>query len=231
MVIVTIRPGVQFEASAAAAFRRLEAAWFVLTGELVSTNSTYRSWAQQMRMHLAWQAYVAGRGPHPGHSKAVHPSESFHVSGTAFDSDLWRNHRFVALAAEHGFIRNRLHVPNEQHHFEYLRDRDQHLGQAAGGDAQPLPAFEETEEDMARNTMYATTDPKFKYRIAVCNDLSGLWVEYVTNTSTLNSKLAEQYGTGDAIDVSESMFAALRRAHHQVRPQSQLEVIVGEDTA
>lgn len=132
LVIETVRPGVEFTPEAASAFRRADAQVQQEFGRGIGVNSTYRSWAQQMSMYDAWNAYVGGWGPYPGHSKAVHPSESFHVSGLALDSDDWRNARIVQILADNGFIRNRLYVPNENHHFEYIRARDKNYGQPAG---------------------------------------------------------------------------------------------------
>jgi hypothetical protein len=125
-VIETVRPGVQFTPAAAAAFRRLEAR----LGRRVDVNSTYRDWDTQMRMYLAWNAYVAGRGPKPPHSRAIHPSVSIHCQGNAIDSDDWRTPGFNALAAEYGFIRTAASDPTEQHHFEYQSWRDQHRGES-----------------------------------------------------------------------------------------------------
>lgn len=133
LVIETVRSGVQFTPDAAAAFRRAEAQVRAEFGRNIDVNSTYRSWATQMAMYTAWNAYAAGRGPYPGHSKAVHPSESFHVQGVALDSDDWVNARIVAILAENGFIRNRLHVPGEKHHFEWIRSQDKNYGRPASG--------------------------------------------------------------------------------------------------
>lgn len=135
LVIETIRPGVQFIPDAAAAFRRADAQVRAEFGRGIDVNSTYRTWADQMLMFENWNRYVAGKGPYPGHSKAVHPSESFHVQGVALDSDDWRVPRIVQILAENGFIRNRLYVKGEDHHFEWLRDRDKNYGKpaAAGG--------------------------------------------------------------------------------------------------
>ena len=82
-----------------------------------------------------------GSGPRPHNSKAVHPSESFHVQGVALDSDDWRIPRIVAILAENGFIRNRLHVPNERHHFEYLRAFDKNYGRPASSGSGIIPAI------------------------------------------------------------------------------------------
>ncbi|MFJ4997100.1 hypothetical protein ACIP5T_03040 [Microbacterium sp. NPDC088619] len=109
-----------------------------------------------MVMFINWGRYVAGKGPYPGHSKAVHPSESFHVAGVALDSDDWRIPRIVEILAENGFIRNRLHVPNENHHFEWLRNRDQNYGKPIGGSAasaggSSTPDIEQLLEDAMAN--------------------------------------------------------------------------------
>ena len=143
LVIETIRDGVQFVPDAAAAFRRAEAQVQSEFGRGINCNSTYRSWTKQLSMYDAWNAWVGGWGPHPGHSKAVHPSESFHVSGLALDSDDWRNARIVAILAEHGFIRNRLHVPGEQHHFEYQWWNDRHRGEPVPGGSDIIKLLED----------------------------------------------------------------------------------------
>lgn len=151
LVIVTVRPGVQFTPDAAAAFMRADARVVAEYGRHIGVNSTYRSWSDQMIMFVNWGKYVSGKGPHPGHSKAVHPSESFHVQGVALDSDDWRVPGIVSILADNGFIRNRLHVPNENHHFEWIRSRDNHYGEpilAGGATAapppRPLPIGDET---------------------------------------------------------------------------------------
>lgn len=131
LVIEQVRPGVEFVPDAAAAFRRAEAQVRAEFGRDIDANSTYRSRAKQLGMYNAWQAYISGRGPYPGHSKALHPDDplAFHVAGLALDSDDWRVARIVEILAENGFIRNRLDVPGEQHHFEYIRARDTHYGE------------------------------------------------------------------------------------------------------
>lgn len=129
LVTEQVRPGVEFIPEAAAAFRRAEAQVIREFGRPIDVNSTYRSWADQMVMFVDWSKWVNGTGPRPAHSKAVHPSESFHVQGLALDSDDWRVPRIVQILAENGFIRNRLHVKGEQHHFEYIRARDTNYGE------------------------------------------------------------------------------------------------------
>lgn len=155
LVTEKIRNGVEFTPDAAAAFRRAEAQVRKEFGRGIDVNSTYRSWDTQLKMYNAWQAYINGRGPYPGHSKALHPSDplAFHVKGTALDSDDWTNARIRAILAENGFIRNRLYVPNENHHFEYIRSSDRNYGKpASGGTVKPKPTpkpnTSEEEDDM-----------------------------------------------------------------------------------
>lgn len=140
LAIEKVRGGVEFVPDAAAAFRRAEAQVQEEFGRNIDVNSTYRSWTKQLSMYDAWNAYAGGWGPYPGHSKAVHPSESFHVSGLALDSDDWRNARIVQILAENGYIRNRLYVDGEDHHFEYIRSRDKNYGKPTGKKAKPKPA-------------------------------------------------------------------------------------------
>lgn len=122
--IETVRAGVQFTPAAADSFRRMEAGW----GRPIDTNSTYRDWAQQLRMYNAWNCYVAGRCGHPGHSRAIHPDASMHCKGLALDSDDWTTPGFIAHAASHGWIRTAANDPTERHHFEYQEWRDTHKG-------------------------------------------------------------------------------------------------------
>lgn len=150
LVIETVRPGVQFIPDAAAAFRRADAQVRAEFGRGIDVNSTHRDWDQQLRMYNAWQAYISGRGPYPGHSKALHPADplAFHTKGLALDSDDWRIPRIVQILAENGFIRNRLYVPNENHHFEWLRNRDQNHGKPIGGGAASGPHVPKEDDDM-----------------------------------------------------------------------------------
>lgn len=149
--IETIRPGVQFTPPAAASFRRAEADW----GRPIDVNSTFRDPELQLRMYNAWLAYVQGRGPHPGHSRALHPDDSVHCDGEALDSDDWRTPGFIAFMAERGWIRTAAWDPTEQHHFEYQWWRDRHRNRPATTDGKPFPETEpepeipeEEDEDM-----------------------------------------------------------------------------------
>jgi hypothetical protein len=154
--LVHVRDRVDLVADAAAAFVRADSQVRAEFGRELDVNRTSTPWDVQLGMFYAWNRYVASgykSGLYPGHSKAVHPSESFHVfnpdtgrGGNALDSDDWVDGRIVQILADNGFIRNRLSVPNEQHHFEWLRDHDRNYGSpvSSGAGAQPFP-----EEDMA----------------------------------------------------------------------------------
>ncbi|MFS6529700.1 hypothetical protein V8Z69_07480 [Microbacterium aurugineum] len=163
LVIDTIRPGVQFTPDAAKAYRRAEAQ----LGRDIDTNSTLRARATQLRMYNAWQAYVTGRGPYPGHSKALHPDDplAFHTKGTALDSDDWTDPKVVAVLAENGFIRNRLYIKGEEHHFEYLRDRDRNYGK-------PIPTRRKTEREIDMRVIFNTQDKNDETRRAVVGELT-----------------------------------------------------------
>lgn len=139
--LVTVRPGVVFAPDPAAAFQRANAEVRAELGRDIDVNRTTTAWDVQLAMYNAWNKYVAsGYKPslYPGHSKAVHPSESFHVydpktgkGGNALDSDDWTNARVVEILADNGFIRNRLYVKGEDHHFEWIRSSDKHYGSPA----------------------------------------------------------------------------------------------------
>lgn len=142
--IETIRPGVQFTPRAARSFRRFEHR----LGRRADVNSTYRDRDKQMQMYRAWQAWVNGTGPKPWHSRAVHPKYSIHCQGNALDSDDWTTPGFVALAAEHGWIRTAASDPTERHHFEYQSWRDQHINDPAPTSTDTKP---EPEEELPMN--------------------------------------------------------------------------------
>ncbi|WP_217584868.1 hypothetical protein [Microbacterium sp. GbtcB4] len=169
LVIETVRPGVEFTPEAAAAFRRAEAKVRAELHRDIDVNSTYRKRSTQLRMYNAWQAYIAGRGPYPGHSKALHPDDplAFHTKGTALDSDDWVNARVVAILADNGFIRNRLYVPNENHHFEYIRARDKNHGKPIVTALTP-----EKQGDITMRVIYNTQNKDESSRRAVVGELT-----------------------------------------------------------
>lgn len=126
-VIHWLRPGVGYAPDAAASMRRLEAD----LGRPHDCNSSFRDPVKQLGMFNAWNAYAAGRGPKPPHSRAIHPDKSKHCQGLADDSDDWVTPGYIELAAEHGWIRTAASDPTERHHFEYQSWRDQHRNETA----------------------------------------------------------------------------------------------------
>lgn len=227
--IITLAPGVQFIPEAAQAFIRATTQVKKEFGRDIDVNSTYRSWDQQMAMYNAWNWYLRG-GPYPGHSKAIHPSQSRHTGGTALDSDDWTNKRIVEILADNGFIRNQLHVPNEQHHFEWLRNRDNHLGEPiSGGQSAPAPVPatpEEEEDEMPKNVMHHHDHPTYKYEVSISNPDSGFYLSYVTNDPETNNQFAKQYETGDSVKVSDSMFRVIAQSCAATRPQTSIKIEV-----
>jgi hypothetical protein len=132
--LTTLRTGVRFVASAAASFVRLEKR----LGRQVDVNSTYRDYDLQMRWHNESLAYLAGKIKYPGHAFAVHPDYSDHCKGVGLDSDDWPIPGFVAIAAEHGWIRTAASDPTERHHFQYQPGRDKFKNQPAGVNVTPV---------------------------------------------------------------------------------------------
>lgn len=165
-VIEWIRPGVGFTREAAASFRRAEASWGP-----IRCNSTYRDYDHQLGMWEAWEAYRTGRGPHPGHSRALHPDESMHCRGLAADTDLWTVPGFIGHMAEHGWIRTAAWDPTERHHFEYQSWRDQYRAAPAGGTSTPIAeewdemATKEEIKDALREVLAEKARPNADYSL------------------------------------------------------------------
>jgi hypothetical protein len=218
--IETIRPGVQFTPPAAASFRRAEADW----GRPIDVNSTFRDPVLQLRMYNAWLAYVQGRGPRPGHSRALHPDESVHTKGAALDSDDWRQPGFISFMADHGWIRTAASDPTEQHHFEYQSLRDNHRNRPASGDSKPLPPLpplvpvvpEEEDEDMAKNSGFKYTRASDgKPIILLINTTSRWWMEFQDVPAIVPSgvtPIAATMDTGTFAVVSEAWANAMKQS-------------------
>lgn len=231
LATVIIRPGVEFTPDAAAAFRRAEARVQKEFNRNIDVNSTYRSWDQQLKMYNAWNAYVAGRGPYPGHSKAVHPSESFHVSGLALDSDDWTVPRILEILAENGFIRNRLYVPNENHHFEYIRAQDKNYGKPvnSGGAAKPAEPKEPTLEDLMalKNVTIATEASKGKFNSTTLDFADGMKAT-LNNTDEVYTTTTAKYLTGQgALKITKGHYEQLLKefdAHFKQKREHELAV-------
>ncbi len=138
--LATVRPGVTLQAEAAASLARVEAR----LGRLLDINRTIASWDVQMRLYLAWMAFLGGVGPRV--ARALHPSKSKHVLGLAIDSDDGYDRAVVALLAEHGWIRT---ASDEPWHFDYIasRDRFRGTGYPAGFMARPYEPIKSKEDD------------------------------------------------------------------------------------
>lgn len=156
--LVTIRPGVTFQADAAASFQRVEKR----AGRRVDVNSTYRDWNAQMRLYLAYQ-----RDP-KNNPLALHPDLSMHCRGLALDSD---DHTLMRSMGEYGW---RGTVSSEPWHFDYFRTLDKHYGQPAGGDERPLPIPEPEKRDITMRNLFITdmknpsdSDPARRRRVLV----------------------------------------------------------------
>lgn len=186
LVIEKVRAGVEFVPDAAAAFRRAEATVRSEFGRGIGVNSTYRSWSHQLSMYNAWQRYLNG-GPKPNHSRAIHPQYSRHVHGTALDSNDWRNTRIRQILADNGFIRNQLHVKNEEHHFEYIRSSDKNYGQGAGaGTSKPAASKPDFREDDEMIYLYVDDDGAGKK----------VWVLLNTRTAKILTKYDQAGANG-----------------------------------
>jgi len=143
--LVTIRPGVTLEASAAASFQRVEAR----AGRRVDVNSSYRDWDEQMRLYLAYQRHLSGG---PWAPLALHPDLSMHSRGLAIDSD---DHSLMRAADDYGW---RATVKTEPWHFDYFRQLDKHFGAPADVNDKPLPTppSEPEPKDIIMRTIFIT---------------------------------------------------------------------------
>lgn len=147
--IVWIRKGVGYAPAAAASMLRLEAA----LGRPHISNSSYRDWDEQQKMHDDFQRWIKGQGPYPDHSYALPPDKSKHCQGLADDSPEWTSRSYIDLAADHGWIRTAAGDPTERHHFEYQEWRDNHKNDPTPG----ANTTESEEDDMARNAGHIFT--------------------------------------------------------------------------
>lgn len=151
-IIHWIRPGVGYAPEAAASMLRVEAE----LGRPHQSNSSYRDYNKQLGMYRAWNAYVAGRGPKPPHSRAIHPDVSKHCQGLADDSNEWVDLDYRAVLADHGWIRTAASDLTERHHFEYQSWRDSHRHEGVPSTSGQTPPTSPEEED----DMYTDEDRK-----------------------------------------------------------------------
>jgi hypothetical protein len=204
-VIEWIRPGVGYDPDAAASMRRLEAA----LGRPHDCNSSYRDYLEQLAMWEAWEAWEAGRGPKPPHSRAIHPDVSMHCRGLADDTDDWTTPGYIALAAEHGWIRTAAHDPTERHHFEYQPHRDQHRND-------PTPADPEENEEMRDKYMWKRRKDGVIVN-AIYNTMSGYFQPFESSNADYNTNKARGHDIAATFEVSESDWASIERACADVR--------------
>ena len=164
-------------------------------------------------MWLAWTAYENGTGPHPGHSRAVHPSKSRHTSGLGLDSDEWTDPAFVVYMAGHGWIRTAASDPTERHHFEYQWWNDQHRND-------PTPtSITDPEEDpeMKDKYMWMRRDDGVHVN-AIYNTISGYFQAFESNDGGYNTAKAQGHDlAGPTFQVSPSDFESTRAACAEVR--------------
>lgn len=109
------------------------ASWARITkrrGRAIQCSSSYRDWNTQMKMYLAWQAYVNGTGPKPPHGRAIPPWESMHCQGLAVDSN---DQAYLKTCSDYGWSQEVGLAANEPWHFEYSRARDKFYGTPTGG--------------------------------------------------------------------------------------------------
>ncbi len=142
----------------------------------------------------------------------------------------WDRDAWYADCRKAGFAPGLIH-PSRGHGYP---DEPWHIIDLEPFKTPPQPVekpVEQEDEEMSKNVMFHTTDAKYTYRCGIGNDVSGLWIEWVVNDSAFNNKMAAQYGTGPSQSVSPSMFNAIRASHAATRPQSNLAVTVGEETA
>lgn len=121
--ITWLRDDAGFAPGAAGSFQRMEAEIGA-----IPCNSSYRDYDLQLSMYFAWINYERGFAPYPGHSRALHPDESQHCLGLAFDTARITDVR--AIAESHGWFQ--VDDPSETHHFEYRAAQDRH--RAGGAD-------------------------------------------------------------------------------------------------
>lgn len=93
---------------------------------VLSIQSAYRDWDEQMRLYLAYQR-------DPKHNPlAIHPDASWHCKGLAIDT----NFRPTVRLQDYGF---RFDVRSEPWHGQYYSGLDKFYGQTSGGGSNPFP--------------------------------------------------------------------------------------------
>lgn len=142
MTLVTIRPGVVFDAPAAASFMRYEAA----LGRQADVNRTTVPYSVQLELY---RQYLAGRYPY----LVLHPDRSEHVyRGPGDGGNAWDTDERGPLLDDHGWkITNRA----EGWHREYFPEHDKHI---------PTTTYEE-EEDMDTRSIITKSAQDVKFEL------------------------------------------------------------------
>lgn len=224
-VIHWIRPGVGYAPDAAASMLRLEAA----LGRKHDCNSSYRDYAKQLGMYNAWNAYKAGRGPKPPHSRAIHPDNSMHCRGLADDSDDWTTPGYIALAAEHGWIRTAAWDPTERHHFEYQAGRDQHRNDNSLSNPTTPAAPDEEEDDMFNDDDRENVKKSIALSESVLTELGKIKPE-VARTGKVADKILEVLAAvhGAVVGKESTLQKTLDGVGSAVRRQSGLSEMLAK---
>lgn len=155
MTLVTVRPGVAFQADAAASFVRMEAQ----RGRRLDVNRTTVTWDEQMEPYRKYLAYKNGTGP--AAPLALHPSKTKHVyrPGDPLSATAWDTDERGAWLDENGWMAD---VAGEPWHREYRRARDKHFGQVAGNGSDAFdPEQPNPEEDDAMRIFRETNGSFF----------------------------------------------------------------------
>lgn len=235
--LLTAGTWAKFDDLVARVKRREDVTLRISTGSIPATRGAgaFRTYKMQVLVKAYWtlrgKSHMAA---YPGTSS--HGGEFNGVDALAIDITNYSQiplHVFFeegrAAGFQMGYFDGRNGRPYEPWH---IIDRDPYrkVTAPAAEKNDPIPAEpEEEEDDMSRNIMYKTIEKGAKYpiRVGVTNDTSGLWLEFVDNQAGTMNTLAARYQTGDAVEVSGSMFAAARAAAAAVRPQTDLSVAVG----
>lgn len=191
-------------------------------GRQIDVNSSYRDWNVQYKLWQAWVAYESGRGPWA--PRALHPDQSMHCRGLAFDTD---DSALVRSMSDHGW---RFTASDEPWHAEYQSWNDKRVGEGAGGGAVPLPRPEPgpapepvpddpvgEDEEMALRMMHwsggsvvTPTDKVVKLRRALSDTSSGYFVEWTEGDSaTYANSMARSWSTGSSAELTQSLANAI----------------------
>lgn len=147
--LVTLRPGVSFEAEAAASWARMETE----RGRPLDVNRSTVSRAEQQKKYDDYRAYLAGG---PWAPLALPPDKSWHCEPIARASDT-DDDEWIRAHPDHGW---RFVVKDEKWHAQYYPHLDRHRGEGmpAGGGARPIPTpTPEEEEDMQHRAFLMAT--------------------------------------------------------------------------